>query len=383
MKKNLGKRIFLFLLPFVLEASVVCQQKISRDHVVVGEPVVLNVACDYKAPQGYTYWLGFKTVDNEKYQLQLFDSHKTMEDEHEGETFRFTLFAKQQGHVDVALEATLQIVEKKALDYATTGRNRGNNEEQLAQKEEVIALKPIPLKVDRLSQTVDAIGAFSVTFEQEIPKQLVQQEPFYWQMIVKGEGDFSNIKKFSFSQQGVSVFEDMAKSDLKPSVIGQKGTWVQELAIVGSETFSLPSHTFRYFDTKLRKVVEVSELARTITYTKAQFSPEHLVDAKEFPAHENDGWGVTALSYLFTYLFGFFSAWIGYIKWQRYQAKKPKKEEVSSIDQINDPKQLLNYLIGTNDQRVEPMITKLEAMVYENKRGSLASIKREIQKLKA
>ena len=181
---------------------------------------------------------------------------------------------------------------------------------------------------------------------------------------VDGEGNFEDIGSLKPHIEGVNIFDE------EPTI---KGKFVQKMAIVANEDFTIPPITLTYFDLKTKQVKTISTKPLHVSVKhskKTKSEPVEIERAKsETPTVANaakNGGEHSSFALIAAFAVGVsFGALLLLIPWKKIVRQEKRTHKVS----IKDERAVLNLLMRhiEEDEEVRSTVRKLEQRLYEGK----------------
>jgi len=319
---------------------------INKRIAFVNEAVYLKYECIFtKDAQLYT--IDFNPArSTDKYDLLLLKEDKNI--------YEYVAFIKQAGDIDFSFDA---IMKKTTLD--SIAEMTGGLDDEKAKDgfvNEYIKQKKLSLHV-RYPNGVEPIANSLVgDFQLEIKKDELSKKafsPFHFEVIIKGIGNFQDIKPIEFNIKDVKIF---AKKPIKKIVLnkdGYSGIWSQKFAFVSEQSFSIKEFSIKYFDTGDKILKELKSELLNIEVSPG-YKKEKLLDLEEKKIEINYKYLFFTLAFIFGFL-------LGKIKFKKEKELSTKEtlfnEKVKNTSSLDE---LLILLILQNSSKYTNIISQIE-----------------------
>ena len=215
---------------------------------------------------------------------------------------------------------------------------------------EYIQQKTLSLHVEPI--TSNLVG----DFELEIKKDDLQKKafsPYHFEVIIKGVGNFQDIKPLEFNIKNVKIFSKKPKTEIVLTKDGYSGVWSQKFAFVSEQNFSIKEFSIKYFDIKDKILKELKSESVHIEVS-AGYKKEKLLDLEEKPFEIN-------YKYIFFTLFFIFGFLLGKIKFKKEKVLNTKEilfhEKVKKTSSLDE---LLILLVLQNSSKYASIISQIE-----------------------
>jgi len=173
------------------------------------------------------------------------------------------------------------------------------------------------------------------------------------EFIIRGNGNFDDIKAFSFDIDGVKVFTSKIVKDTTLLKKGYTGVWSQKFAFVGSEDFNIHIPDIEYFSLKdkLKKTLHVESL--NIEVSKGYVKKELLDDVRtDFKID------YTYLYYVLFFIAGFL---ISKIKFKKNEKELSKTDDlIKKVSICKNVDEVMFLLLLNNTNKYKDIIKQIE-----------------------
>lgn len=248
MKKNLGKAIILFIL-FTLHVELFASSyewevKANKTKAYVNEAIYLTYTCRFD-DKGELYTIDFNPIGNyENYDIKLLKENTQIINAKRVSSYEFVAFVKKAGNISFDFDAIMKKTNEDSIKNTVLGRDNAFYEEFSKTK-----VKHTTLHVDVKETQTEIVGDFSIDVKKDDFK-VKAYEPYHIEILIKGKGNFENIKSVSFELDGVKIFASEIIKKIKITKDGYSGTWKQKFAFVSEKDFKIPSIDIEYFSLK-------------------------------------------------------------------------------------------------------------------------------------
>ena len=315
MKKNLGRFSLVFVMLFHLElcaTTYTWSATANKTTAAVNEAIHLKYVCEFSDASAL-YTIDFNPVrENENYSIKILTESEHVIDGKRVNNYEFIAFVHKPGRVLFDFEMTMKKTTQDSINSTILGRDNAQEVEFTS-----TVLKQKVLAVDVSENPIALVGQFTLEIKKEAPF-IKAYEPYHMEIIIEGKGDFTALKPFEFTIDGVKVFSQKIIQNIQPTVEGESGTWSQKLAFVSANDFSLPKITLKYYDIYEKRAKELSYESTEVKVEKA-FVKEELLEFTK----DDSAFSYEYLYYLLTFLAGFLA---GKIKLKREAVPHAKSE---------------------------------------------------------
>jgi len=380
-------------------ASVQLEMRLAKKEVYVGEPVQLDLIFKH-APNAKYAKVELSEPEVKSFWAKKLPGSKTgTENGYITQTFSYLLFPQEAGTFTIpATFAKLGSVAKKrrrntAFDdpffdnaFANDPFFSAFGASQMQWKK--LFSNQAELTVKALPETLEIYGDFQI--KAQVDKTTVAaNKPVNLSIVLEGEGNLDDIKKFNIDISNAVVYPD--EPSVKASVHAgtYRGSVIEKSAIVADSNYTIPSVSFSYFDKKIqrKKTIETDPIAITVTGDTVHKSSETFFEEKNTETRasgtdsnkssnvntdrirallqDKTNWLYLAVILTVLIMLGLLLS-----RKKGIKSKKPHKE-VTIVDQIlraKDDKALLEILLpyANADHRVKETLHKLEKNLYSH-----------------
>ncbi len=361
MKNNLGRvlLIFLTLLHVELFASTYeWSSSVNKQEAYVGEAIHLTYTCKF-SDRAELYSIDFDPVgDYEKYTIVLLSEDSKLIDNKKVNNYEFVAYAKEAGKIEFNFDASMKKTNFDSIKNTVLGRDNAFYEEFTKE-----VAKQKTLHVDVLKPSTKLVGDFTLEVKKD-KTQVKAYTPYHLRVVVRGNGDFENIKPIEFKIDGVKIFSSKMEKDFELTSDGFSGSISQKFAFVSSESFIIPELKIKYFNLKSKEektlIIESTEVKVIKGYEKKE-----LLDEVEDKF-------VINYDYIYYFLFFVTGFLVSKIKFKRDEKldsrDKEFREKVENAKSLN---QLIVILALKDKLKYEEIILEIET----NKVTSLSKAK--------
>jgi len=380
-------------------ASVQLKMRLAKKEVYVGEPVQLDLIFKHTPNVQYAK-VELSEPEIKSFWAKKLPGSKTgTENGYITQTFSYLLFPQEAGKFTIPETfAKLGSAAKKrrrnsAFDdpffdnafandpfFSAFGGSRLQWKKLFSNQAE--------LTVKALPGNLDIYGDFQI--KAQVDKTTVAaNKPVNLSIVINGEGNLDDIKKFNIDISNAVVYPDEPSVNASVQVGTYRGSVIEKSAIVADSNYTIPSVSFSYFDkkTQRKKTIETDPIAITVSggtvhKSSAAFLEEKNTETGASTADSNKSSNanidrVSALlrdktNWLYLAVILTVLIIIGLLlsRKKEIKSKKPHKE-VNIVDQIlraKDDKALLEILLpyANADYRVKETLHKLEKNLYSH-----------------
>jgi len=380
-------------------ASVQLEMHLAKKEVYVGEPVQLDLIFKHTPNTKYAKVELSEPEVKSFWAKKLPGSKTATENGYITQTFSYLLFPQEAGKFTIpATFAKLGSAAKKrrrnpAFDdpffdnafandpfFSAFGGSRLEWKKLFSNQAE--------LTVKALPGNLDIYGNFQI--KAQVDKTTVAaNKPVNLRIVIEGEGNLDDIKKFNIDIPNAIVYPDEPSVNAAVQAGTYRGSVIEKSAIVADSNYTIPSVSFTYFDknTQSKKTIETDTIAITVTGGTAHKSSAALLEeehtgtgASATDSNKSANVNATRIKALlkdkinWLYLAAILTVLIMLAmllsRKKGIQSRKAPKE-VNIVDRIlraKDDKALLEILLpyATADHRVKETLNKLEKNIYSH-----------------
>jgi len=358
MKKNLGRFRLLFLLLFsinVFASTYEWSATINKKTAYVNEAVLLKYVCKFD-DRSELYTIDFNPVgEYENYTIKLLTEQESIINGRRVNIFEYVAYVKRSGKMVFDFDMIMKKTNNDSVENTVLGRDNEQYEEFTSKY-----LKQKSLEIEVKPSEADIVGKFD--FEvKESALEVKAYEPYNIEFIIRGVGNFENIKPITFNIDGVKVFSQKVLLENSLQEDGEHGIWSQKFAFVSEKSFVVPEFSFEYFDlgTSSKKELHFkgAEVKVIPAYVKEEILDE---DKKSFE------FKMKYLYYALTFLLGFV---LSKIELKKKKNNKNKNETLcQKIRSLRSMEELTMLLALQSTREYEDILLKIE-------KGELSSFK--------
>ncbi len=373
MKRIRGREVFwlLWLLPVLLNAQTTYHWDVTQSKEKVGqyEAVAVEYSCRFNT-EGYEYIIEFNPPkETSEYRLELESAGEQIIDEKRINTYRFILFPKVPGALNLELNASMQHTSRESIENTVIGRD---NVEKVAYTAKWVSLPAVSLDVTPHDAAVAGHLELSVTADQ---KHVDAFSPVQVKIELEGYGNIDRLEPFTVSIAGIKQFEDSEEKDLQLGDNGFEGKITRHIAIVSDHDFTIPPLRLRYYDTKSGRVVELASEAITVSVSPKPELPTSGIEAASSANTFEASWSWLhlLLALIAGVVIGRFLLPVG-IEDDDEKLPIPKK-----LRRCKDAKKFIAYLALLDAQRYENIIDEIELKLMKGEKVDLGAFKKRMK----
>ena len=363
MSKSLGSILCmtLFLCVDLFASTYTWSASANKTQAYMNEAIYLEYVCTF-SDKSELYTIDFNP-QGEDYSLFLLQESEKIINEKRVNRYEFVAFAKKAKEIVFDFHALMKHTTQASIDSTIGGRDNDREKEDFTATE----IKLPVLKVDIAQTNTSLVGEFTLKVLQDSP-DIQAYEPYHMEIRIEGVGNFNAIKPFTFRMDGVKIFSEAPKKELKLTQEGFQGLWSQKFAFVAKEDFTLPQIQIQYFDLKTKTLKTLVHDAIQVKVQKL-FVKEELLD--EVPADVPWHFPYEYLYYLLTFIAGYLFAKIRLRKRASEKKELDFKQKLSAAKSLNEFAVLLTLKDAT---RYKELLKKIDI----GKISSLAEAKKEL-----
>ena len=364
--------------PFVLE------MRLNKKEAFVGEPIKLTVAFKRKLnahidklqlsePKLDNFWV--KKVDR-------------VENGNEGEYIfekrYYQIFPQKAGEFKIPpIEALIGIVQ--------SGNGAFNDPFFSSFIQDLdwhkIYSNDLNLKVHPLPDNLELYGSYKIEAKADRTK-VYANKPVNLTITIEGEGNIDDIKKFNPTIDSAIVYADEPK--ISSQLVGgvYRGTFIQKIAIIADNNFTIPSMELKYFDKDTKKVktiktkpidIEVIGGDKSIHKSSSiEVSPSSKIEAPKVQTITKTKIVKVKEKAYIKYIFlavGFILGASGVLSFYLIKNRVIKRENdmVKAIKKAKNDRELFNTLLpyAKKDKIISNALNRLEENIYRNGKNKI------------
>ncbi len=353
---------------------------LDKNESYVGEPV--NLAISFKSridAHADQIQLGEPKLEN--FWVKKKDKvDKSREKNYIVQTINYLIFPQKSGEYNIpATETLVGRVEHRRQQMGGFFDDPFFNSMTQQLNWQKVYSNSLKLNVKPLPNGLELYGDYRI--ESKVDTQKVSaNKPVNLTLLVKGEGNIDDVKKFKLDIPNVIIYADEPKISSKEVNGLYQGEFKEKVALISDQNFTIPSFSLKYFDKKSKKVktIKTEEIkieviggkigdrdSSSMEVSKSQTIKSPTKVEKEIIIEKEDSY----LKYLFLavgFIFGVIS-----ISLLNYLTKKDRKIErdiVKAIRKAKDDRALFNILLPYSKEHkvISDTLNKLEENLYKN-----------------
>ena len=353
---------------------------LDKNESYVGEPINLTISFKSKLnAHADKIQLGEPKLENFWVKKKNEVRHTT-EDDYVVQSIDYTIFPQKAG------EYTIPAIETLIGKVAPQSRVGGdffddsffNSVTQQLNWQKIYS-NSLKIEVNPLPNGLELYGKYQIRADVDKHK-VISNKPVNLTIIVKGQGNIDDVKKFELNIPNVIVYADEPKISSKEINGIYQGEFSQKVALIADQNFTIPSLTLQYFDKESNSTktintkpidIEVvgSTKASIISNSTIEVSPSQIIKAptkveKKIIIQKEDSY----LKYLFLvigFVLGIISMLLSSI-WSK-RGKKIDNNIVKDIQKAKDDRALFNILLpyAKENRAISEALNKLEENLYK------------------
>ncbi|NOQ30616.1 MAG: hypothetical protein GQ570_05795 [Helicobacteraceae bacterium] len=368
MRQTLGK-IFLIITLFSATLNALDDYKWSvnykKSSLYQNEALLITYTCKFK-DDGYQYVIDFMAEkETSEYKLYILTERDSKRDGARISEFKFVLFAKNRGVLELQLNATMRETTRDSIENSVIGRD---NVEEGSFFDTKVMLPLVSLTIKESKNSIVGNLKLTSTINSTSVKAY---EPVQFSIKLEGEGNLEDIVPFSFAIDGVNVFGGSVEKNYKLTPSGFKGEVTQKVALVSSKDFMINPFVLEYFNL-------ISQTSKALA-TKKEFIKVTQIYKKEDLLDEVQERSIefkrVYLYYLIIFVAGLILGRLSYKL--SFKKRKPTtfEEEIQNAKTVEE----VHFILALKaDIRFSELILKIEK---NSKNLNLSKLKKEIKHL--
>ncbi len=350
MKSNLGKLVLYLLVFLNLEANeYVWSASINKEKAYVNQAVHLHYSCKFK-DKDELHVIEFNPVGKYKdYDIYLLSESESIVDSKRVNDFEFVAFLKKSGHIDFEFDVLMKKTNQDSIENTVLGRDNAGYEEFTKKW-----IKQKKLSLEVLKTDAELVGEFSFEVKKDKPN-VDAYEPYHFEIIIKGVGNFEHLKPVDLNISGAKVFSSKPKKNYKITKDGFKGEWSQKFAVVSDENFTFPKISYIHFEPNTKLTKEFVSEAFDVG-VKQLYKKDELLDKEEVSQHSY--FGMQHIYYFLFFVFGFL---VGRVKLKKNSKKNANIEFEHKVNNLKNIDELLMFLVINDAKKYANIIKKIES----------------------
>ncbi len=363
--KELTKPINITVSPVKItkNSRFILQIESNKKRVYVGEPFMLTVIFKQKH--------GANAVDS-KFTLPPLKNFWVKE-ESEGRKFEENGYTVQRlSYVLAPQKSGYHTIKPARIEIAARTQRQDTWGQWFATlKWRTYFSNELELEVLPLPDNLSVVGTFSISAEVD-KTEVNASDAVNVTVIIKGSGNFEDIKGFKPKIAGVGVFEEEPSTKAYIEQGEYQGVWKQKIAFVPTRDFTITPFALHYFDLESNRTKTIQTRPITIHVKNAatMSSPKPLKIKRAKIAQtatvEQDDPSGTFQSGFFVWGFGLglvLGIFLGLLPWRSWLHRK-QTPQMSYKNERDVLSLLLHHL---DDADAAAMASKLEAKLYEGR----------------
>lgn len=310
MKKSLGKLVLLFVV--LLQIQLLASQyewtaHTNKTEAKIDEAIYLSYSCEF-SDRARLYVIDFNPVTtNENYTIKLLSESEHIVDNRRVNSYEFVAFVHKAGQMAFEFDVAMKKTNEDSIQNSVLGRDNGEYEEYA-----IRLIRQKTLSVNILEMQSKFVGKMQMNIKADTPTTQ-SYEPFHFEVSINGIGNLHELKPLSFEIEGVKIFTEKPKTELKLTKDGYRGTWSQKFAFVSDKSFKVAEFKMSYFDleTQAKKELISNEIDVIVNEV---YKKEDLLDEDE-----------QAFRFNFEYIYYFLTFIAGFLA-SKIKIKSRKKE---------------------------------------------------------
>lgn len=353
---------------------------LDKNESYVGEPINLTISFKSKLnAHADKIELGEPKLENFWVKKKNQVRHTT-EDNYIVQSIDYTIFPQKAGEYTIpAIQTLIGKVAPHRLGGGIFDDSFFNSMTQELNWQRVYS-NSLKIKVTPLPDGLELYGKYQIRAEVDKHK-VVSNKPVNLTIIVKGEGNIDDVKKFELNIPNVIVYADEPKVSSKEINGIYQGEFREKVALIADQNFTIPSLTLQYFDKESNstktintKPIDIEVVGSTKTSTiinsTIEVSPSQIIKAptkveKKIVIEKEDSY----IKYLFLvigFILGIVSMLFIHL-WSK-KGKKIDNNIVKAIHKAKDDRALFNILLpyAKDNVVISNALNKLEENLYKN-----------------
>ena len=337
----------LFLCMNIFASTYTWKASVNKTKAYINEAIYLEYVCTF-SDKSELFTIDFNPKGEEFSIFLLQESEKIIQDKRVNR-YEFVAFAKEAKEIVFDFNALMKHTTQASIDSTIGGRDNDREKEEFT-------LTPVKLPLLHVAVAdpkSSLVGTFSLNIKED-SFDIQAYEPYHMEVIIEGVGNFNAIKPFEFSIDGVKIFSEEPKKELKLTQNGFKGTWSQKFAFVSEKDFTLPAIKLEYFDLKSKELQTLFQAQRAVKVKKAYVKEELLDDTPEDVPWQ---FSYEYIYYALTFIAGYLIAKIRLRTKTNEKKEQNFEQKLSSVQSLNE----LAVLLALQDaKKYEELLKKIE-----------------------
>ncbi|MDA7818529.1 hypothetical protein N9A28_10095, partial [Sulfurimonas sp.] len=274
MKKSLGRLVLLLLVFLHVEIFASAYEwsaSANKSEAYVGEAIHLKYTCKF-SDRGELYIIDLNPEgDYEEYTLHLLKKYDRIEDSKLYSNYEFIAVVKVAKKIVFDFDVIMKKTTKESIENTVIGRDNKEYEDFTKKR---VKLKPLHVEVKKSKS--ELVGDFKIDVKKDDLK-IKAFAPYHMEVAISGTGNMFALKPLEFKIDGVKVFASKVSKNINLTEDGYSGTWSQQFAFVGSQSFEIKEVNIEYFSL-LEKQIKSLNLGTLHVEVKESYKKEDLLD---------------------------------------------------------------------------------------------------------
>lgn len=362
MKQNLGRVIALMILSLSgWGATYEWKMLEAPQSLYVNQSGVVRYECTFST-NAAEYTIAFKPTGNERYNASVLTQRDRIVEGKRVQTFDVLITPRQEGNIEVALDALIRHTTFASIENASIGRD---NVKKYDFDDETAHLPKVIINAKANASSLSGEIAMEVKIDK---RSVISHEPVHVSLYIRGKGNLDQFVPYELNISGVHVFAEPPQIDITPSPSGYEGEIRQEFALVGEKSFVIPKIAMDVFDTQTQKIKRLESEAVSIEVAQG-YERSNLLDP---PALRDWSSWMRYVLYGGLVVLGIVLGEAGRRLWKI----RPRRRLSQFYDGAKTTKELVMLLALTGEKHYESIISELEAGKME-----LREAKKKLDKL--
>jgi len=342
MPNILGKILIIITLSIFLNANSTFTLNLSKDKVYVGEAIkaTLELTYDLESPIMRTDFDEF--LASNFWIKELDESEPIKNGEITQINYTFLIFPQISGNLTIEPQHL-----RTAIREAKTNLIKWSDNYTL---KHTVVVSPLP-------KSLNILGNY--TIETSVDKTTIDaNQPINLTLKIKGDGNFDDIKPFKLNQKEQLSFSTKPVTTTNFKDGKYQGEFMQKFSIIADKDFTIPSISFKYFntDTKMVEIIQTKQFKIKVNNPQAKTIKDESY-IKYIYLIIGFTLGIVTL-YIFNYL--------------KYRVKKEDLPLEIKIKKTKNDKQLYELLLPyVNNSELSDTMKKLEENIYNNGKNKI------------
>lgn len=378
MKNTLGKAIFFFMLFGIslLGSTQLASYKLTtnKNSVHIKEPLLITFTAKQKNHNDNMFF-SFNVLKSPDYEVKLL--HKSIQDNgyhNTITTFEYILFALKEKTLHVNFDFVIRTASDKAVKQSYVDDH--DDSIAISTYDTKVKIKPLTIKVKKLSKDVDLVGDFRLNFQIDTT-EIDQYGAVNLHYILTGKGyKEPHLNILNKQIKNVTIFSKVKDNLSKLTKEGYIINTEYIYALTAKNNFTIPALSLEVYSPSKHRYYTLQ--TKTYTVKVKKINTAALIDKTNAPKTESFI-DIEAIKEFFIYALLFLSGFLAAKLSQKSFFAKNKKRKFEDIHNAKTAKELLILLImHYQDRGLDEYISKLETSDKENQSLHLNKIKKDI-----